>query len=107
MIPREELARLAVFYDRFANHLDPLSNDWKRRKHEYLGALNDLHQRYGARIAKKNSAAKRNARVSAGCVPRTNPPLHHQRRELVSGGFLSLRRVQQVLQARSQFRWQT
>ena len=51
MIPAEELARLAVFYDRFANHLDPLSNDWKRRKHEYLGALNDLHQRYGARIA--------------------------------------------------------
>jgi hypothetical protein len=34
MIPVEELARLAAFYDRFANHLDPLSDDWKRRKQE-------------------------------------------------------------------------
>ena len=29
MIPAEELARLAVFYNRFANGLDPLSGDWK------------------------------------------------------------------------------
>jgi len=32
MIPLEELALLAAFYDRFANHLDPLTDDWKRRK---------------------------------------------------------------------------
>jgi hypothetical protein len=32
MIPQEELARFALLYDRFANHLDPLSDDWKRRK---------------------------------------------------------------------------
>jgi hypothetical protein len=25
MIPADELARLAAFYDRFANHLDPLA----------------------------------------------------------------------------------
>ena len=36
MIPSEELARLAMFYDRFSNHLDPLSSDWKHRKREYL-----------------------------------------------------------------------
>ena len=24
---------------------------WKRRKQEYLGALSDLHQRYGAGVA--------------------------------------------------------
>jgi len=35
MIPAEELARLAGCFDRFANHLDPLSDDWKRRKQEY------------------------------------------------------------------------
>jgi len=50
MIPTEELARLALFYDRFANHLDPLSTDWKRRKQEYLDALADLHQRHGMGI---------------------------------------------------------
>ena len=51
MIPQEELARLTIFYDRFANHLDPLSSDWKQRKREYLEALQDLHQRFGAGIA--------------------------------------------------------
>ncbi len=47
MIPVEELARLAAFYDRFANHLDPLSDDWKRRKQEYFQCLADLHGRFG------------------------------------------------------------
>ena len=51
MIPAEELARLAALYDRFANHLDPLSNDWKRRKQEYLQCLTDLHGRFGTGIA--------------------------------------------------------
>jgi hypothetical protein len=51
MIPAEELARLAAFYDRFANHLDPLSDDWKRRKQEYFQCLSDTHARFGARIA--------------------------------------------------------
>jgi hypothetical protein len=41
MIPREELARLAALYDRFANHLDPLTEDWKRRKQ----CLSDVHGR--------------------------------------------------------------
>ena len=50
MIPPEEVARLAALYDRFANHLDPLSNDWKHRKQEYLDGLADFHQRYGAGI---------------------------------------------------------
>lgn len=48
MIPEAELARLAACYDQFANHLDPLSLDWKRRKKAYLEALEDLHQRFGA-----------------------------------------------------------
>jgi hypothetical protein len=51
MIPAEELARLAGLYDRFANHLDPLSSDWKRHKQEYLDALGELHQRFGSGIA--------------------------------------------------------
>lgn len=50
MIPQEELARFAVLFDRFANHLDPLSNDWKRRKQEYFDALGELHQRHGAGV---------------------------------------------------------
>jgi hypothetical protein len=50
MIPAEELARLAVFYDRFANHLDPLSGDWKERKREYFEALGELHQRFGSDV---------------------------------------------------------
>ena len=50
MIPAEELARLALLFDRFANHLDPLSSDWKRRRQEYLDALVDLHQRHGAGV---------------------------------------------------------
>jgi len=50
MIPPDELARLAILYDRFANHLDPLSADWKSRKQEYLEALSNLHQRYGTGI---------------------------------------------------------
>jgi hypothetical protein len=51
MIPAVELARLAAFYDRFANHLDPLSDDWKRRKQEYLQCLGDMHGRFGTGIA--------------------------------------------------------
>jgi hypothetical protein len=39
MIPAEDLGRLAALYDRFGNHLDPLSDDWKRRKQEYLHCL--------------------------------------------------------------------
>jgi hypothetical protein len=50
MIPLEELARLAAFYDRFANHLDPLSDDWKHRKQKYLRCLSDLHGRFGTGI---------------------------------------------------------
>jgi hypothetical protein len=50
MIPADELARLAAFYDRFANHLDPLTDDWKRRKQEYLQCLTDLHERFGPRV---------------------------------------------------------
>ena len=50
MIPAEDLARLASYYDRFANHLDPLSDDWKRRKQDYLQALSDMHARFGAGI---------------------------------------------------------
>jgi hypothetical protein len=51
MIPTEELARLTEFYDRFANHLNPLSDDWKRRKEEYFQALSDMHDRFGSGIA--------------------------------------------------------
>jgi hypothetical protein len=51
MIPLQELARLAAFYDRFGNHLDPLSDDWKRRKQEYFQCLNELHGRFRAGIA--------------------------------------------------------
>ena len=51
MIPVEELAQLAALYDRFANHLDPLSEDWKRRKQEYLQFLSDMHGRFGSGIA--------------------------------------------------------
>ena len=51
MIPGEELARLAAFFDRFANHPDPLSEDWKRRKQEYLQCLRDMHGRFGTGIA--------------------------------------------------------
>jgi hypothetical protein len=36
MIPQEELAQFALLYDRFANHLDPLSDDWKRRNKHTL-----------------------------------------------------------------------
>jgi len=48
MIPSAELAGLATLYDRFANHLDPLSAGWKRCRQEYLEALSDLHARHGA-----------------------------------------------------------
>jgi hypothetical protein len=51
MIPLEEVARLAALYDRFANHLDPLSDDWKRRKQEYLQRLSEMHERFGTGIA--------------------------------------------------------
>ena len=51
MIPAEELTRLATLYDRFANHLDPLSDDWKCCKREYLLSLNDMHGRFGSGIA--------------------------------------------------------
>ena len=51
MIHAEELARLAAFYDRFANHRDPVSDDWKRRKQEFLQCLTDLHHRSGTGLA--------------------------------------------------------
>ena len=51
MIPAEELAQLAALYDRFANHLDPLSDDWKRRKQEYFECLNNMHDRFGLPVA--------------------------------------------------------
>ena len=47
MIPEQELAKLAALYDSFANHLDPLSDDWKSRKTEYLDALTNLHKQFG------------------------------------------------------------
>jgi hypothetical protein len=50
MIPSEELAELARLFDRFANHLDPLSKDWKARKQEYFDCLYELHQRHGANV---------------------------------------------------------
>ena len=50
MIPGEELERLAVLYDRFANHLDPLSGGWKRCRQEYLDALVELHTRFGSGV---------------------------------------------------------
>jgi hypothetical protein len=50
MIPVAALAELAALYDRFANHLDPLSDDWKRRKSEYFAALIEFHQRFGSEI---------------------------------------------------------
>ncbi len=34
MIPAEDLGLLAALYDRFANHLDPLSLGWKRCRQE-------------------------------------------------------------------------
>ena len=46
MIPDGELGRLAALYDRFANHLDPLSKGWKRCRKEYLAALAELHERH-------------------------------------------------------------
>lgn len=48
MIPAEELARLAALYDRFANHLDPLSTGWKQCRQEYLDALAGFHAQHGA-----------------------------------------------------------
>jgi hypothetical protein len=50
MIPGDELARLAGCYDRFANHLDPLSEDWKHRRQEYFKCLGDLHARFGSGV---------------------------------------------------------
>lgn len=50
MIPTEALAQLAGLFDRFANHLDPLSDDWKQRKKEYLETLSEFHQRFGADV---------------------------------------------------------
>ncbi len=57
MIPPAELARLAALYDRFANHLDPLSSEWKRCKQEYHYALGDLHQRFCAGITSRSATA--------------------------------------------------
>lgn len=50
MMPPEELARLAGLFDRFANHLDPLSSDWKVCQREYLAALEEVHQRHGEAV---------------------------------------------------------
>jgi hypothetical protein len=50
MIPVEAIADLARLYDRFGNHLDPLSEDWKKSKKEYFEALMDFHRRYGSEI---------------------------------------------------------
>jgi hypothetical protein len=50
MIPVEALAELAALYDRFANHLDPLSDDWKHRKSEYFAALTDFHRRFASDV---------------------------------------------------------
>ena len=47
MIPPEDLARLAALFDRFANHLDPLSADWKLCQRQYLEALTELHRQHG------------------------------------------------------------
>jgi hypothetical protein len=78
MIPAEELARLAVLYDRFANHLDPLSAHWKQRRREYLDALGELHQRYGAGVSyvEFRQEAQRACfrRLRAQDKPTTPPP---------------------------------
>jgi hypothetical protein len=50
MIPDEDLVRLTLIYDRFANHLDPLSDDWKRCKLEYFETLREFHGRFAGKI---------------------------------------------------------
>jgi hypothetical protein len=50
MIPAEALAELARLYDRFANHLDPLSEDWKQTKSRYFESLIEFHRRYGSDV---------------------------------------------------------
>lgn len=78
MIPSEEVVRLAALYDRFANHLDPLSSDWKRRKQEYHDALGDLHQRFGAGIGydefRREAQRACFLRLRAQDKPATPPP---------------------------------
>jgi hypothetical protein len=78
MIPAEELARLAAFYDRFANHLDPLSDDWKHRKREYFQALSDIHGRFGAGTAfeefRREAQRACFRRLRAQDKPTTPPP---------------------------------
>ena len=78
MIPSEELARLAALFDRFANHLDPLSSEWKRCKQEYHDALGDLHQRFGAGIAyvefRREAQRACFLRLRAQDKPTTPPP---------------------------------
>ena len=79
MIPLEELAQLAALYDRFANHLDPLSSDWKRHRQEYLDALADLHQRHGAGVGyeefRREAQRACFLRLRAQDKPATPPPM--------------------------------
>ena len=78
MIPSEELGRLAALYDRFANHLDPLSKGWKRSRQEYLDALAELHERYGAGISfeefRREAQRACFLRLRAQDKPATPPP---------------------------------
>ena len=46
MIPVEQIARLAEYYDRYNNALDPFSNDCllaKRQFHEFASSLHSSH----------------------------------------------------------------
>jgi hypothetical protein len=47
MIDREELARLAAQYDRYAHALDPFSEEQLKAKRQFLAALEMLHVREG------------------------------------------------------------
>jgi hypothetical protein len=78
MIPSEELARLATLYDRFANHLDPLSAGWKRCRQDYFDALTDLHARHGAGLPfdefRREAQRACFLRLRAQDKPTTPPP---------------------------------
>lgn len=78
MIPSGELERLTALYDRFANHLDPLSAGWKRCRSEYLDALADFHRRFGAGIPfeefRREAQRACFLRLRAKDKPTTPPP---------------------------------
>lgn len=48
MIPPERIAELASLYDRFANALDPFSEDRDEAESEFSALLERLHMVHGA-----------------------------------------------------------